>query len=81
MTPYPWPWEECGEVFYGWADPSWVSHMDFSVPRQCNYPKGHRGTCDWSPINPAGFYPLPENRSERRRRLLWEKRHHVAQRV
>lgn len=74
MTPFPWPWEECGEAFYGWAPPGSITGMDWCITRYCNYPKDHRGGHDWWPIQPAGFYPLRENRSERRRRLLNEKR-------
>lgn len=69
----PLPWVECGEIFYGWAEPG-ALEVDFSVPRQCNLPEGHRGGCDWCPIYPAGKFPRPEYRHERRRRLRQERR-------
>jgi hypothetical protein len=67
-------WDTCGDVFYGWAPPDAISGMDWSVPRCCNLPKLHRGGHDWSPIYSAGHFPLRENRSEKRRRILNEKR-------
>lgn len=71
--PFPHPWEECGEVFYGWMHPSWVSHMDFSIPRRCNWPKGHRGACDYvETYRDAGGLPLRENKFEKNRRLREE---------
>jgi hypothetical protein len=72
--PFPHPWEECGEIFYGWMDPSWVAHdaMDFSIPRRCNYPKDHRSGHNWCPIVDAGQYPRREYRYEMRARLRRE---------
>lgn len=74
MTPHPWPWEDCGETFYGWSPHGAVSGMDFSIARSCNLPKGHRGCCEWWPIMSAGFYPLRENRWQKRQRLVAEKK-------
>lgn len=68
-----WPWEECGEIFYGYSEPGSL-HTDFSMPRCCNYPKDHRGGHDWCPIYPAGQFPRREYKHERRRRLLIAKR-------
>lgn len=68
-----WPWEDCGEVFYGYTEPRSL-HTDFSVPRCCNLPKDHRGGHDWSPVWDAGHFPRPETRSERSHRLRQEKR-------
>jgi len=67
-------WETCGEHFYGWAPPGAISAMDFTIARICNRPKGHDRGHDYCPIYPAGFFPLRENKSERRRRLINEKK-------
>lgn len=67
-------WETCDEIFYGWSPPGAISGMDWSVPRWCNLPTLHRGGHDWCPIYPAGHFPQPETRTERRRRLLSEAR-------
>jgi hypothetical protein len=68
-----WPWETCGEIFYGWAPPEALT-LDWSVPRQCNLPVAHRGCCDYCLIHPAGHFPQRENRLQRRERLYLEKR-------
>lgn len=68
------PWVTCDEVFYGWAPPGAISGMDWSVPRFCNLPVLHRGGHDWWPIYPAGYFPQPETRGERRRRIVSELR-------
>ena len=69
-----WPWEECGEVFFGWMEPGQINGMDFTIARRCNLPKDHRGSCDFCRVYPAGFFPLRENRTERRQRLVMEKK-------
>lgn len=72
MTPYPWPWVECGEIFYGWMEHDQIQGMDFSVPRRCNLPENHRGTCWYWPIHDAGEYPRREYKWERRMRIRRE---------